>query len=273
MFLTIAPDDVHQPRSIMLSFRAGKSNAFPVCADKLLPVVRGEASAEEIEAFCDESLKAAPDQSLKFSLDEQFLQRLATLNPVATTLFYENLVNAVFTELVAFPPSHKRKLTRAAVGEVRLRGFHATPFGWSYVNETNARKSLHFHAAVHGGPSPALLADVAGHRRLEEAVYRALDSIYKAEVPVELHAVDVARRLLKCRAPKHTFHQPIIQSDDEDGSAAFDREAGSVGMHTGLHSHAGTCHKGASGKMGCRMAQPAGHPVPETRVLAISSAA
>ena len=33
------------------------------------------------------------------------------------------------------------------------------------------------------------------------------------------------------------------------------------------------CHKGASGKMGCRMAQPTGHPVPETRVLAISSAA
>ena len=83
---------------------------------------------------------------------------------------------------------------------------------------------------------------------LEEAVYRAL------EVLVELHAVDVAWRLLKCRAPKYTFHQPIIQSDDEDGSEAFDREADSVAVHTGLRSHAGTCQKGASGKMGCRMA-------------------
>ena len=120
-------------------------------------------------------------------------------------------------------------------------------FGWSFVNETNARKSLHFHAAVHGGLSPALLADVAGHPRLEQAVCRALDSMYKAWVPLDMHAVDVARRLMKCPAPKHTFYQPTIPSADEDGGA-FDMHAASVALHTGFHIHQATCHKGPSGK-------------------------
>ena len=269
-FLTVAPDDVHQPRMILLSYRAGKPDAFPACADTLLPVVRGQASAEDVGAFCAASLQAAPDQSFQFRLDETFLQRLATMNPVATTLFYKSLVEAIFTELVGMPPSHKRNISCASRSAERPKGFLGTNFGWSYVNDTNARKSLHFHAAVHGGPSPALLADVAGYRRLETAVYRALDSIYRAEVPIELHAVDVARRLLKCPAPKHTFHQPTITECDAD-TLAFDREADSIALHTGFHSHAATCRKGASGKKGCRMARPAGHPVPATRLLSITN--
>ena len=60
-FLTVAPDDVHQVKSIRLSYRAGRPDAFPSCADTLLPVLRGEASPVEYEAFCIESLAAAPD--------------------------------------------------------------------------------------------------------------------------------------------------------------------------------------------------------------------
>jgi len=192
------------------------------------------------------------------------------MNPVATTLFYEKFVDALFSELVGTPPSHKRKISHSTGNTSRTRGFLGMNFGWSYVNETNARKSLHFHAAVHGGPSPALLADVAGYPDLEKVVNRALDSIYCAEVPIELHAVDVARKLLKCPAPKHTFYQPTITSSDGD-TIAFDREAATIAMHTGFHTHAATCRKSASGKKGCRMARPAGHPVPATRLLAITA--
>ena len=45
-FLTVAPDDVHQAKTILLSYRAGRPDAFPSCADHLLPVLRGEASPQ-----------------------------------------------------------------------------------------------------------------------------------------------------------------------------------------------------------------------------------
>ena len=141
---------------------------------------------------------------------------------------------------------------------------------WSYVEETNARKSLHRQACVHGGASPALLGDVVGHARLEKAVLAALDSVYKAWVPLDLHAVDVARRQLKCRGPKHTFAQPTPPADDATRDA-FDRRAAAVALQSGFHTHQATCRKGASGKTGCRMARPAGHPVPETRVLSVTA--
>ena len=47
---------------------------------------------------------------------------------------------------------------------------------------------------------------------------------------------------------------------------------GAVGRHTGYHTHAATCRKGASGKKGCRMARPAGHPVPAACVLSVTTA-
>jgi len=125
---------------------------------------------------------------------------------------------------------------------------------------------------IHGGASPALLSDVVGYPRLEHAVCQALDSVYKAWVPLDMHAVDVARRLLRCPAPKHTYHQPTILPDDVN-CASFDRQASAVALHTGFHSHMATCRKTASGKTGCRMARPAGHPVPATRVLSITAAA
>ena len=87
------------------------------------------------------------------------------------------------------------------------KGFLHVPFGWTYVHETNQRKSFHFHCAVHAGASPALLADVAGFDTLEQAVYRALDSIYKAQVPPEVHALDIARRPLKVPAVKLSYIQ------------------------------------------------------------------
>ena len=64
------------------------------------------------DAFSQETLRAAPDETYEFRLDEPFLQRLATLNPVATTLFYEQLAEAIFTKLVGMPPSNRRRASR-----------------------------------------------------------------------------------------------------------------------------------------------------------------
>ncbi|CAK0798449.1 unnamed protein product [Prorocentrum cordatum] len=253
-------------KAIQLSYRAGRADAFPTCPATLLPVLHGHASEEAVQRFCENSLACAPDASHKFALDESFLQALATMNPVATTLVHEQMAESIFTELAGLPPNHRGKKTVDA--ESVPRGFLGTPFGWSFVHETNQRKSFNFHASVHAGASPALLADVAGFPALQALVCRALDTVCRAYVSPEIHALDLARRLLRQPAAKLPhFQTRSVECDAE--SLSFDIGAAITAVTTGLHQHASTCHKGAAGKDGCRMARPAGHPVPETRVLAV----
>ena len=124
---------------------------------------------------------------------------------------------------------------------------------------------------MHGGSVPALLANVVGIAELEAAVAAALDSVYRAWVPLDVHALDAARRSLKVVAVKHTYSNVPAPPCDEESLQKFQREACFRGLQYGFHTHAQTCHKGKAGKWGCRMARPAGHPVPETRALAIAS--
>ena len=77
------------------------------------------------------------------------------MNPVATTLAYEQMTEAIFSELVSLAPTHRRKKSASE----STKGFLGTPFAWSYVHELNGRKSFHLHGAVHGGPSPTLFLD------------------------------------------------------------------------------------------------------------------
>ncbi|CAK0867394.1 unnamed protein product [Prorocentrum cordatum] len=253
-------------KAIQLSYRAGRADAFPTCPATLLPVLHGDASEEAVQRFCEDSLACAPDASHKLALDGSFLQTLATMNPVATTLVHEQMAESIFAELVGLPPNHRKKKTVDA--ESVPRGFLGTSFGWSFVHETNHKKSFHFHASVHAGASPALLADVAGFPALQALVCRAWDTVCRAYVSPEIHALDLARRLLRQPAAKLPYFQTRNVEGDAE-SLSFDIGAAITAVTTGLHQHASTCHKGAAGKDGCRMARPAGHPVPETRALSV----
>lgn len=69
---------------------------------------------------------------------------------------------------------------------------------------------------------------------------------------------------------KYTYiDAPMLAGDDPDMDT-FAREAATRALNFVFHTHAHTCHKSKSGKWGCRMARPAGHPAPATRVLAIT---
>ncbi|CAK0898089.1 unnamed protein product, partial [Prorocentrum cordatum] len=221
-----------------------------------------------VSAFSEKSAPHCADESYTFSMDEAFLQRLATLNPVATTLLREQMAEAIFTELAGMPPRHKRRKSQLIDDNTPHRGIFGTPWAWHFVTETNGRKSFHFHAGVIAGASPTLLADVAGYPRLEAAVHAALDSMYTAHVPADLHAIDVARRTLRIPAERQTFFQ-TTDTPTPEAVREFHIDAAITALTTGLHSHAATCHKGKNGKLGCRMAKPSGHPVPQSRVLAI----
>jgi len=69
---------------------------------------------------------AVPDETYEFKLSEDFAQLLASKNSVATTLYFEQLSEAIFTHLVGLPPTGKRKASKPA-GE-RPRGIFGRCF-------------------------------------------------------------------------------------------------------------------------------------------------
>ena len=95
-------------------------------------------------------------EEYEFKLSEAFMQRLATLNPVATTLFYEHMCEAIFTHLVGLPPTGKRNVVYKPAAQ-RQRALFGVLFCASAVTELNQRRSMHFHACINGGTPPALL--------------------------------------------------------------------------------------------------------------------
>ena len=213
---------------------------WPAAEDGLLSVLDGTASLEDVRTFVAKAAARAKAEEYAFSLDERALQCLATANPVATTLFYEELTAAIFTEIVGVPPSGRRRKTSSL--ESRSKGFLGTGLAWSYVHETNGRKSLHFHASVHGGACPALLANVAGIPELETAVTAALDSMYTASVPMDVHAIDCARRTLRVPGVRCTFLPSPTAPRNDDDLQKFFLEAAFRGILFGCHQHQDTCH-------------------------------
>ena len=267
-FLTCAPDDVHQNKGLRLSYKAGRPDMFPSVPDKLTEALQGNLPEEETEAFFREHLAAGEDETYTFPFSETFMQTMANMNPVATTLVYEEIADAVFTHLIGVPPSNKRKTMQSERANPKCKGLLGLSRAWHFVTEVNGRKSFHFHAAIVGGLSPTLLADVAGFKRLEEAVCNALDTVYKAYVTPEIHMIDIARKFFRLPVVRQTYFQTTSVSTEEEFND-FEKDAEITAVTCNLHSHAQTCHKGKSGKLGCRMAKPSGHPVEQTRVLAV----
>ena len=277
-FLTVALNDVHQPTMIRLCYRAGKPGEFPAVEGGLLRALRGEMDDSEYADFVAASKAAAStaaghaDEEFEFKLSEGFMQRLATLNPVATTLFYEHMSEAIFTHLVGLPPTGKRNLVYKPAAQ-RQKGLFGVPFCASAVTELSQRGSMHWHACINGGTAPALLSHVAGHKELERRVCDALDSMFKAHVPLDVHAVDIARKTLKVKMVRHTLlsARPYGKSDPSDKkyhastpsnrryAEEFQAAACFAATATGTHKCTFTCEKYAIGKTRCRMSRPAGY--------------
>ena len=94
-----------------------------------------EATPAEVQSFLQAALAAAPDETYDFKLHEDFMQHLAIMSPVATTLFYEQLSTAIFTHLIGLASTAQRKSSTNRAEEEEIRGIFGQPFGWSCVHE------------------------------------------------------------------------------------------------------------------------------------------
>ena len=276
VFDSCSPDDAHDPRAMWLACPSRGPGCFPDDATLFLPALRREShasSGEHDAAVAAFIADLGPD--FVFPFDEAGQQQLATDNPVATVLSFESLKTAFFKHLLAVPPETTYRATTDP--HRRPKGVHGRGYGFGSVEETNKRKSKHWHTLLHAGGHTDLLAACLGDPVLREELYRALDSVYTAEAPAPLHALDVARKELKVRGVRHGFYEPPqYPQDDSDHPDTvarkrrdFDRAAFAVAVSVGTHDHRHRCHGGKTGKLGCAMSRPAGHQIPQTRAVVL----
>ena len=299
VFYTCAPDDVHQPLAVRRSFpiRAAKQerDVFPKAQEAaFISALRGRTADERVR-------DSDVEEGRKHHMDEASLQRLAAANPIASVLAFDHLAENVRTRLLCqslerpgnLPLPNAPSFAEGANGnegtrQERKKGV----FGVCYLNrdvkECNKRAAMHEHGQLHGGCSPALLADVASNDQLRQLALDAIDTHVKGELPLEYHAIKVMQDVLKVPSRRDAaFEIPTPErtreekETDEEWARYLNEQwwkpellhhACVVVMNRHTHEHQATCAGAGKdgkgkGKWMCRMCAPWGHDVPRTRCV------
>jgi hypothetical protein len=176
-----------------------------------------------------------------------------------------------------------------------MAGFYGIAIQIREVKECNKRGSFLIHGQHHGGATPGLIADVAEDAELLLLVLAGLDTQLQAEIPLEYHLADIARRCLRIGArrdaaaeiprpnPEHlqkkspTDWEGTVEEWDverkrllnDEWWPRFKRHAMLVVANRNVHIHQGSCLAGKRGKTGCRFNAPWGHDTNATRCVQI----
>ena len=97
LFLTLAPDDVHNPMGIRLTVKHTTNEGFPAMPEDFLQALRDQPTKFKY-------LGTDGDET-SFSLTEDVLQRQASENPASTSMMFQRLMRVVLTELCGTPPT------------------------------------------------------------------------------------------------------------------------------------------------------------------------
>jgi hypothetical protein len=310
LFLTMAPDDVHNPLGYRLTIGHGGNGEFPAIPDELLKVLRGESDRglHEFDPLFDPT-----------SNQEDHLQAQAARNPASTSMMFNRLMRAVLKVLVGIPVSDESK--RSVPFRDRERGLFGLGVAFFGVVEETGKGAHHLHCIVWCGAMPGLCSGAAHDAQLLAALTDALDEQYKCELPLAIHLLDCTRRALGVKMFRAQFQDPPPITDEiapTASSSAGDAEIASTAsssagdaeiapmtsssagsqppapqpglgkqlrrsvhltavgkqMHCRLDNmeqHDDACHKAPAGDVACRMNQPNPHPIKQTRALLISA--
>ena len=189
----MAPDDVHNMLCILLAHAYVGPSHFPAVAPD---GVQGAMQRREAVSVASPGAKVA-----KVDFGETALQRLASNNPIATTAVFKHLLANVHANLVGLSTA---RLSNEPLEARPRRGLWGMNTCHRAVVECNDRASQHIHGMLHGGLTPALVADVAADEGIVREVARQLLPNVSADaslasagltpdLAVELHTRLVAR--------------------------------------------------------------------------------
>ncbi|EPZ36432.1 DNA helicase PIF1, ATP-dependent domain-containing protein [Rozella allomycis CSF55] len=246
VFFTFAPDDVHNPLAIRLCLPNNDNYSFPAI-DKI---------NDEISFMCE--LRKGAKEIMHINVSEYHLQQLISRNPVATSEVFKTIVETTFAELLRHPLTQNMKKTVSLNDHDGIFGKVSAAY---IVIETNTRKSLHAHCAVWGGLPPAFLQKIAAYPDIVNKVSLALDSMFSASLPEDIHIEGALRRALNIPPTRFAYTKPthfcnrhgdIIPEELESFKSRFFKLQDTLNCH----AHSATCRKGTIGMTQCRLARP-----------------
>ena len=282
LFLTMAPDDAHNPLGLRLSMSHVGQDSFPSLPGDFLETLRNRTGKLGTHVFTD---------ALQL---EDFLQKQAARNPASSSLLFDYTMRVVLNTLMGTPTAEQSK--RTTYMHERRSGVVGTGIACFAVVEETGKGCHHLHCGLWVGAMPGLVSGAAIDAEVFGELQAALDAQFKAQLPRGVHVAEATRRALgripMYRAawddempPATETTPPPCQScadEDEMGEAEGDggRDDSETKLSTALqrranicaaakqwHKHCHTCHKLPNGECGCRLAMPAGHPVPRTRAV------
>ena len=266
VFVTIAPDDAHQPLCIRMTIPSRSNDEFPAT----------RASADELM----ESLKNCETTYLEIPITNGALAKRITDNAVAAAEVYKRLLEATFSHLLGMPIS-SASIKRTPVR--RQQGVFGTATAAFAVTEAQGRGALHMHGAFWGAVPPNVLERISSHPTLLTTFVKCLESMFVAHLPVDYHVRDCvdtvnahlhpqargdlsvrlrianpARMMCAAkRRPAH-FKPPRVIDPTAPNELCWEfcdhciRHLLAVNMH----DHRDTCHKKPIGEKVCRLCRP-----------------
>ena len=255
VFMSLAPDDVHDLLVVRMAHAFTRPNEFPATE----PADFGPAVLDG-GSFTTERGGAATE----LNMSEDALQKLAAHNPVAATHVFQLIVDNVMGSLVGVDRKTAKKVPE--MGDL-LPGIYGSALHATYVKECNKRGSQHIHGQVWTALLPSLLADVAHDDELLRLACEALDTQLCAELPLEYIAAGAAMRALgTCGARLRSRRDAAVPLPETDED--FLHHAQLVVLNRNWHEHRARCTQTKPGRtsVGCELCRPAAHPMPWTTV-------
>jgi hypothetical protein len=249
-FLTLAPDDTGSPLVIRL--------ALPFEGNKTFPSV-GNMYGDDIDGLfraIEQGDVSFHDIPIANSARNKQLNKLVAEDPVAAALVFKRVIEIVMEVMLGIKPDYMVRSTIPL--QNRPKGIFGTTTAVFAVVETQARKTLHGHAAIWGSIPPGFLQSMATNEVVVQKVSDVLDSFYTARLPPVVHVKGLLNRVHKIRPARASRMKPI-----SPGIVGFDTFMASCAVKVDriggqMHKHTFTCRKGKNGLLACRLARPAG---------------
>ena len=223
-FLTLTPNEINSPLCIRLCKRDG--DALSILND--ITLLKAETRAY-----------------------------MTSRNPVAAALFFDRIIQMTIKHLLGIDMSSSQKSTLPF--QKRRKGVLSTVVAYFGVVECQGRGTLHTHMFIWGGLPPFLLQKGSQYHDVVQELQKVLDSMLTAEISKDGYNGRKERRH-ESEENMPRFYPSLYEcpslKNNPQWSEEFQQRYESVATAVQVHSHTFTCHKGKSGKIGCRMGYP-----------------
>ena len=236
LFLTVSPDAVHDPASVMMSF----------------PTPGQFDHDEFLREFASSGSFNMDKNCTPINLGTSNLKRLFAANPVASVESFNKKVAVILETFFGFIKCGKRSKSPGY-------GMLGRSFAYYLVVEAQGRGCLHFHMLFWGTFSPQLIQAASSSPKYREIVSKALEKMASCELPRQTH---LDRLELRARMAQHfegsSYPAAVMRSPDAVSGASYEKRAHAAALESNIHRHTFTCRKGKAGKCQCRVCMPAG---------------